>query len=214
MHENLLEERAKSLEHTEILSLLEDLEKKNDEISRLKYQAEGLKIQLGMYQSKFHGSTSEKMEYLPDVFQAPLGVELITPRTPVVSEAQEKKEPQNHKKAYPGTPSYSGLRFDETKVVMEDVIIPAEGIEGLKEEEYEVVRTNISCKITRQAKYKVIRYLQDVIKLTSTNKLISTPMPDSIFSGCYADTNFIVGMLIDKFKYHLPLYRQQQMICL
>lgn len=215
-----LEERAKSLNVDAIISLLEVEEKfdlAQDEISRLKYQAEGLKIQLGMYQSKFHGSTSEKMEYLPEAFQVPLGVELITPRTPVVADTEspkteEKKESKNYKKDYPGTPSYSGLRFDEVKVVMEDVIIPAKGIEGLNEDEYVVVRTNLSCKITRQASYKVIRYIQDVIKIKSTNEIVSSHMPDSIFGGSYADTDFIVGMLVDKFKYHLPLYRQQQMI--
>lgn len=215
-----LEERAKSLNIDAIISLLEVEEKLylvQDELSRFKHQAATLKMQLEWYQTHVHGSKSEKKEYFPEAFQVPLGVELITPRTPIVADTEspkteDKKEPKNHKKAYPRTPSYSGLRFDETKVVMEDIIVPAEGIEGLKEDEYEVVSTKISCKITRQASYKVVRYLQDVIKIKSTNKLISTPMPDSIFSGCYADTNFMVGMLIDKFKYHLPLYRQQQMI--
>jgi len=215
-----LEERAKSLDVDAIVSLLEVEERFDlvqDELSRLKYQAGALKMQLEWYETQVYGSKSEKMEYLPGTFQVPLGTvltteRLTTERAPVATVTPEKKDPQNHKKPYPRTPSYSGLRFDEAKVVMEDVIIPAEGIEGLKEDEYEVIRTNVSCKITRQVSYKVVRYLQDVIKLKSTNKLISTPMPDSIFSGCYADTNFIVGMLIDKFKYHLPLYRQQQMI--
>jgi len=215
-----LEERAKSLNVDAIISLLEVEDKFDlvqDENSRLKHEAKIYKMQLGWYQAQFHGSKSEKMEYLPEAFQIPLGSELITARTPVVADAgspetEEKKEPKNHKKAYPRTPSYSGLRFDESKVVMEDVIIPAEGIEGLKEDEYDVISTKISCKITKQVSYKVIRYLQDVIKIKSTKELVSSYMPDSIFGGCYADTNFVTGMLIDKFKYYIPLFRQQRMI--
>lgn len=125
-----LEERAKSLDVNAIVSLLEVEEKFDlvqDELSRLKYQAAGLKMQLEWYQTQVYGSKSEKMEYLPETFQAPLGALIITETaTPVAATAApEKKDPQNHKKAYPGTPSYSGLRFDEAKVVMEDVIIPA-----------------------------------------------------------------------------------------
>ena len=31
-----------------------------------------------------------------------------------------------------------------------------------------------------------------------------------MFEGSRADVSFIVGMMVDKFRYHLPLYRQHQ----
>lgn len=208
--------RAKRLSAEEIVSVQNDLEKIREEKSYYEHKTKFLEMQLAWYEKQLHGSKSEKIVYLPEAFQVPLG-SLLVESPPVVvntglSKTEEKKEPKNHKKSYPGTPSYSGLRFDASKAVIEDVIIPAEGIEGLSEKEYEVVSTKITCKITRQTSYKVIRYSQDVIKIKSTNKLVSSVMPDSIFSGCYADTIFVVGMLIDKFQWHLPLYRQQQMI--
>lgn len=36
------------------------------------------------------------------------------------------------------------------------------------------------------------------------------PAPPAIFHRSYADVSFLVGLVVDKFLYHLPLYRQHQ----
>ncbi len=38
----------------------------------------------------------------------------------------------------------------------------------------------------------------------------TTAMPPQVLDGCLADVSLLVGLLIDKFQYHLPLYRQHQ----
>ena len=39
---------------------------------------------------------------------------------------------------------------------------------------------------------------------------ITTPAPASVFEGSMADVSVLAGLLVDKFAYHLPLYRQHQ----
>lgn len=38
----------------------------------------------------------------------------------------------------------------------------------------------------------------------------ATPAPATLFDGSLADVSFIAGLLVDRFCYHLPLYRQHQ----
>ena len=208
--------QARNLSLDDIVALQNDLEKSEEEKSYYKHKNELLKIQLAWYETQLYGSKSEKkVVFEPDVFQMPLGINAVADSRPVEAEVKEegkKREVRNHKKPYKGTPEKSGIRFDASRVEMEDVWIPTEGIDGLGEGEYEEVSTKISHKVTRQTSYKIIRYLQKVVKIKSTGKLSSPLMPDSAFRGCYADADFVVGVCVDKFKYHLPLYRQQQML--
>ena len=39
---------------------------------------------------------------------------------------------------------------------------------------------------------------------------MTTPAPANVLDKSVADVSFLAGMLVDKFCYHLPLYRQHQ----
>jgi hypothetical protein len=56
----------------------------------------------------------------------------------------------------------------------------------------------------------VIKYRRPVVKLKKTAELVCASAPAGIIDGSRADVSFIAGLLIDKFAYHLPLYRQHQ----
>lgn len=56
----------------------------------------------------------------------------------------------------------------------------------------------------------VLKYSRPVLKKKSSQKLITTPAPASVFEGSMADVSVLAGLLVDKFAYHLPLYRQHQ----
>ena len=43
-----------------------------------------------------------------------------------------------------------------------------------------------------------------------TGELITPPAPVAVLEQSYADVSLLAGMLVDKFRYHLPLYRQHQ----
>jgi len=49
-----------------------------------------------------------------------------------------------------------------------------------------------------------------VLKHTPSEQLKTLPAPANVLDKSLADVSFIVGLLIDKFVYHLPLYRQHQ----
>ncbi|HED15083.1 MAG TPA: hypothetical protein ENI62_15795 [Gammaproteobacteria bacterium] len=49
-----------------------------------------------------------------------------------------------------------------------------------------------------------------MIKRKDTNELITPPAPLNVLDKSLADVSFLAGMLVDKFMYHLPLYRQHQ----
>ena len=60
------------------------------------------------------------------------------------------------------------------------------------------------------ASYLVLKYERPVVKLTDSGEIAQAPAPLSVLEGSRADISLLVGILLDKFLYHLPLYRQHQ----
>ncbi len=221
LNEILLEKQAQSLRPEEVVCLLEDLGNTKDELSLCKHELEKLKVQVDFYKTQLFGSKSEKLgganrEEIVIPEQLLLGEGIEGERLPEVLKEQtiasHKRIVSNYKKDFPGTPADSGLRFDSNKAVVNEIKVPAKGIEGLREDEYEVISTNVYYRATKQVSYVVNKYIQDVVKIKASKEIVSTPLPKTIFPGGLLETSFIVGMLVDKAKYHLPLYRQNQMI--
>jgi hypothetical protein len=56
----------------------------------------------------------------------------------------------------------------------------------------------------------VLRYLRPVYKRKDTGAFSCPSAPAAVLEKSMADVSFLAGLLIDKFRYHLPLYRQHQ----
>jgi hypothetical protein len=56
----------------------------------------------------------------------------------------------------------------------------------------------------------VLKYVRPLVKLRETQTLHCAPAPVGVIEGSRADVSFIAGLLVDKFAWHLPLYRQHQ----
>jgi hypothetical protein len=56
--------------------------------------------------------------------------------------------------------------------------------------------------------------VRQVIKRRDTQLLACPPAPVGVLEGSRADVSFIAGLLVDKFCYHLPLYRQHQRLAM
>jgi len=54
----------------------------------------------------------------------------------------------------------------------------------------------------------ILKYVRLVIKRRDTQILSCPPAPVGVLDGSRADVSFIAGMIVDKFTFHLPLYRQ------
>ena len=101
--------------------------------------------------------------------------------------------------------------FDETRVPIEVIELCAPEAEGLAPEAYEVIGHKDSYRLAqRPGSTVVLKYRRPVIKLKETQTIVCASAPVGVIEGSRADVSFIAGLLIDKFAYHLPLYRQHQ----
>jgi len=104
----------------------------------------------------------------------------------------------------------TGLRFDDS-VLVETIEVPAPELEGPDADQYRVIATRETFRLAQQpCAYKVLRYVRPLVQRIE-DKTLSAPLaPASVLPGSYADVSLLAGMLVDKFRYHLPLYRQHQ----
>ena len=104
----------------------------------------------------------------------------------------------------------SGLRFS-SDVPVKTIPLKPEEVADLKEgEDYEVIGEKVTRRLAqRPASYVVLKYVRPVVKLKS-DQVVSHPAPEGVFERSFADVSLVAGILVDKFQYHLPLYRQHQ----
>jgi len=85
------------------------------------------------------------------------------------------------------------------------------GIEGLSESDYQIIDVRKTYRLAqRPASYVVLCYEQPIIKLNQSQEIVSAIMTMNVLEKSVADVSLLVGLLVDKFQYHLPLYRQHQ----
>ncbi len=104
----------------------------------------------------------------------------------------------------------SGLRFNDNVPVKVITLIPDE-LKGKDADQYEVIGVKSTFRLAqRPASFEVLRYDRQIIKHKDSEAILPSPAPFNVLDKSVADVSFIVGMLVDKFQYHLPLYRQHQ----
>jgi len=103
----------------------------------------------------------------------------------------------------------SALFFDDKKVPVQVIEIANPEIDGLDQADYEVIGEKVSHRLAqRPGSYVILKYVRPVIKRRDTQTISCPPAPVGVIDGSRADVSFIAGMLVDKFAYHQPLYRQ------
>ena len=169
--------------------------------------------QLRWLKNQLFGTKSERRVDLDDTTQLSLG-EAVTkatdpeeaPETVVREHARRKS---NRKQ---GDQDEPGLRFDDSVPVQTTVVVDPK-FEGIPEDELEVISEKKSYQLAqRPASYVVLETIRPVMKRKGTGEVSCAPAPPSVLPGTYADVSLLAGMVVDKFAYHLPLYRQHQRI--
>lgn len=103
-----------------------------------------------------------------------------------------------------------GLRFGPD-VPMKTIRLPVLGIDGVDESEIEVIDVKTTYKLAqRPASYVVIAYETPVVKIRESGKVKQGAMLTPVLERSIADVSLLVGLLVDKFRFLLPLYRQHQ----
>lgn len=76
---------------------------------------------------------------------------------------------------------------------------------------HEIVATRSTFRLAqRRAGYEIVEYRHPVLKERGSGALTTLAAPGNVFEGSVFDVRFAAGVLLDKFCYHLPLYRQHQ----
>lgn len=192
-------------------AVAELLQARDATIAQLSAQIESLKHQIEWFKRQLFGAKSERYAPLPDAKQMHLGelMALVTPQ------AAPEQEVPGHKRRKPRSDfsddSASAPFFDEAKVPVQVIEVPNPEAQGLAPEQYEVIGEKTSHRLAqRPGSYVVLKYVRPVIKRRDTQTLHCPAAPAGVIEGSRADVSFVVGLMVDKFAWHLPLYRQHQ----
>jgi transposase len=139
---------------------------------------------------------------------------LTTPVPP----AEQPPPPTETVKAYQRRVRFTGadvadeseLRFDDS-VPVQEILLSNPDVKALPPEAYEVIGETVTYRLAqRPGAYVILKYRRPVIKRKDTQALSCPPAPPAVFEKSFPDVSLVAGLLIEKFVFHLPLYRQHQ----
>lgn len=192
------DEQAKAMQHDDIVALLASHQELSARFAEQKRQLEWLKQQL-------FGEKSERRLVGSDSRQLALGEwrsSVIAGKETTVAEHRRRSRPtRNDEQSEEET-----VRFDES-VPVEEIRLPHPPID----DEHEVISEKTTLRLAQKpASYVVLKYVRPVIKRKADGRLSCPPAPAAVFGKSVADVSLLASMTVDKFLYHLPLYRQHQ----
>jgi transposase len=178
----------------ELLAAHQQLTARNAELAR----------QIEWFTKQLFGSRSERRFIDPDGRQLSLGEwrQADAPATEITVAEHHRRSRRTPRK-----PQDDGnLRFDES-VPVEEIRLPTPPIDA----EHEVISEKITHRLAqRPASYVLLKYIRPVVKRKDDSSLSCPAAPASVLGKSVADVSLLASMAIDKFRYHLPLYRQHQ----
>ena len=168
-----------------------------------------LKRQLEWFKRQLFGRKSEKRLEFDEAVQASLFTALGIETPPVQDVPTQEVRYRRREKRRDGAVNEQGLRFDAS-VPVETIVVRDPAIEAIPEAEREVVGEKVTHRLAQEpGSYKILRYVRQV-KRRDTGVLLTPAAPANVLERTVVDVSFLAGMLVDKFRYHLPLYRQHR----
>jgi transposase len=203
-----LEEQAAVLSRDEIVAVL----RHNQELAQ---QTADLQRQVEWFKRQLFGRKSERRLREPDAQQ--LSLTGLLPGPGAAAEAPppptETVKAYQRRSRFAAIDDLSGegdLRFDPT-VPVEVIVVPNPELVGLRPDEFEVIGEKITYRLAQRPRaYVILKYVRTVIKRKATQELSCPPAPPAVLERSWADVSVLAGLLLDKFRYYLPLYRQHQ----
>jgi transposase len=200
--------QAEAMSREEIISLLKTHHELQQSYEELQRSHDDLLRQVEWFKRQLFGSKSERRVFDPEGRQLTLG-EMFRSSSPEVQEI-EIAGYRRRSKSGEDRSDEEALRFDPS-VPVEEILVLDPEMEGENLEDYELVGEKVTCRLAqRPGSYVVLRYVRKVYKRKEDEAFSCPPVPPSVVERSFADVSFLAGLLIDKFVYHLPLYRQHQ----
>jgi len=181
----------------------------------LQLKVKSLEQQLVWFKRQLFGEKSEKFDMTDNPHQVTIADVLNDlPELPKTEDDDKQTVSYQRGKAkkdkLEGTPDDSGLRFDES-VPVEEINIASLELEGADADRYEIIDYKNTYRLAKRPEsYVVLKYIRAVFKEKGGQQITTPAAPDNVLDKSFADVSFLAGLLIDKFCYHLPLYRQHQ----
>jgi transposase len=182
-------------------------------VQTLTATVQSLQHQLEWFQRQMFGTKSERLRVLENAQQLALGEVLAPPQETVAAKergvaAHTRRERQRD--AAIGEADSLPI-FDESRVPIETIEVRPPELEALSPEEFEVIGEKVTHRLAqRPGSYVILKYVRPVVKRRDTQEIRCAPAPAGVIEGSRAEVSFMAGLLVDKFAYHLPLYRQHQ----
>ena len=185
-----------------------ELEREN---AQLNADLAAVKQQLDWFKRQLFGRKSEKRLDVDPAVQGNLLSALgVTTPPPPKDHSTETLSYERRKKGRDGAVTDSGLRFTDD-VPREVIRVTDPAIEAIPEDRRVLIGEKVTYRLAqRPGSYVILEYTRPVYKLLEDQRILTTPAPANVLDKSVADVSFLAGMLIDKFCYHLPLYRQHQ----
>jgi len=174
-------------------------------------RAEQAERQLAWFKKQLFGQKSEKRSGpIAEVEQLSLGEGAEGDHRPVEKTVSVKAHAREISNSSPKAKDEKPIRFDDSVPRIRREILPPE-IEGLDESEYEIIDERVTQHLVQTpSSYQVEEVVRPVVKLKSEDRLVTAPAEPGVLERSLADVSVLAGLLIDKFRFHMPLYRQHQ----
>ncbi len=196
---------------TQVVSLLQS---KDATIEGMRQRIDALTHRIAWFERQMFASRSERYAPEPDPAQMHLGEVFPVaageaPERRKAVAAHERRVAQSDMADEADESSF----FDESRVPVQTIHVANPQIEGLTPDQYEVIAEKVTYRLAqRPGSYVVLKYVRQVTKRRDTQKMHCPPAPAGVLEGSRADVSFVAGLLVDKFQWHLPLYRQHQRV--
>lgn len=182
----------------------------------LREQLQVMQRQLDWFQKQLFGPKSEKQ-----VYDLPEQQNLLQPDQAPVPEISSGDEQRTARAYQRGTGKKqrdddclndTGLRFTADVPVEVVEHLPPE-LAGPDADQYDIIGTKTTYRLAqRTSSYVVLQVERPVFRRKDADKPKTTPAAFNVLDSSLADVSLLAGLLVDKFQYHLPLYRQHQRI--
>jgi transposase len=197
------------LAHDELRRSHETLEREHE---KLKQSHATQAQQIAWFKRQLFGPKSDRW-VKPSDAQVFLGEALAgSPSSPPPSPDSPEIEVPAHRRrrvARPRSPE-EALRFDP-RVPVVTVHVPNPEVPEAERDQWVVVGEKVTDRLAqRPGSYVVIREVREVLKRKRDETFSCPPASSSVLEGSSVDVSLLAGLMIDKLRYHLPLYRQHQ----
>ena len=187
-----------------------------EENALLREQVQILQRQLDWFKKQLFGPKSEKQVFdLPGQDSLFSSGEAPLPEKPAEEEKRTVKAYQRgtgKKQRDDDCLNDTGLRFTADVPVEVVEQLPPE-LTGPDADQYDIIGTKTTYRLSQRASsYVVLKCERPVFRRKGSEKPTTTPAPFNVLDNSLADVSLLAGLLVDKFQFHLPLYRQHQRI--